>query len=1807
MITNAILRKDRQFYLFTIVFVIFLIELLIYFSFPLLQIDTTITLIDDIYFRFEHIFLFSLNSVVLFLVILFFRKIILQFQMSESLLKSKIDNTYNIKQIDRNKIRNTFRQHLYHNMNTKSHLDDMKNHYESYITKNETGIKTNSFSKRKFEKSFVLTHRNNDPQNHNHSQNENSIHRINQALNKIRRAMIHLESPTDVIRVICKIMVREKLADTSFTALSNIENSVFEIVACEGTYRSKLLNYKIPIENPAEQNCSLLKSNPNYSNCLFSCNQQNRESCFLFKFGFESFISLPIEVDGSLIGILVLLSKKPHQFNQTLLTIYETLTRDVEHLIEDHKEKIIKTELEQRLKQNEYLFRTIFEKTRLGIIVYRTYDRIISANDAFLKMIKLPEDYFKYVNLDYFVADDERELISSYHNRLRNGELEYYQYEATLVDVEGKTCYVRATISTVRNKKGDVDFFVTIIEDISTDKEYEKLLQRKEERYRYFIKSNSNGILRLELSQSLLINIEDINQAIEHLIIHSYIAEANLSMIKFLNCSSEDEMYFKPSYNYISELFVDEHLLFEFFNSNCVLKNYSIEKKDNTGHTKYYSVNMNGIVENGQLERIWIVFSDITDERLKEQQQRKYNEELEEYIEERTRLIWRLNEKYRSLVEGVSDLIWELDEQLNIISINEQVKDVLGYDIDEIFNHPITDLMINNHEAELFASIVQDALKTHSSFRYFRCELSSKDKNSLLFDMSGSVYFDENISCYIIQGLSRNITSKTMLEGLEQSNEQLKQRIIEQNKDSWYSKERFRNLVETSSDIIWETDKEGKLLFVSQKVKDILGYNPEEIKKISFNSFFSEQDDFSLLHFNYKNFEMVEVNVKSKNRGNRILEISGAPYLDDDGIFAGYRGVARDITSKKNYEKQQALFRFIVEASNDAVFTTKSDGLVTSWNKGAENIYGYKETEILNKHINVTIPIELRESVNSKIQNLIIEKKSFIIEDTVRMRKNGEIFDALVRVSPLCDNNNIIFGVSAIVTDITERKEAERSLEHNLKLLQALIDSIPNPIFYTTNNNKIIGCNKSFEDFSEKKKDTLINKYIDEVLNAAFVKNYSKNLNLFYKKGGTQIIEHVEMHNKDVKRFYRIYKSVFNLNGFQQSGIVSTIVDVSGLKRMEKALKKHSDFLQVLIDAIPDPVYYKDTNLNFLGCNKAFETFANLNKPEMYRKDIFEHVYKEDADFHRFREQCVLKEKYRLTYESNIRFFHRKEVTVIINIAPFYNEYGEIDGLIGTFHDITERKIMEHKLKNTLAEKSTILENALVGMAQVNARNIVWSNNKLTEIFQCKSQTLAGTKIEELLKCEKDNERNLKDYLEKFEREGEASFECNTLSMNKTKLCLQIFARFIDQKNEELGSFWIFEDITHKKTIQEKLRETLAERNVVVDNSHTGIFWEKLEKLVWANRKFEEISGYDLHEILRKDISTFAYDKKHYKKEIKRAATKLKKGQSYIFEMEAITKNGTKILTRNSGRSINPENVSEGTIWVVEDITEQRKKEEHYKKVQQHLFKTKKLASLGQLLAGITHEINNPINFVYSSVCNLKNKYDKVNKFFSYFESNIDSNENESDTVNVLQKKFEEYRINKHYKDMQTLIDTALDGSERIISIIKGVQQFGRVIQKEKDWVDINSRIDAVLNLLYNKYKKRIKIVRDNEEDVYVMCNVIFIDQVFVNIINNAIDAIAGHGTIVIKTFTKDNFAHISISDTGSGMTEEIRTNIFDPFYTTKDVGKGSGLGLYISYEIVKKHKGDIIVSTKDGSGTTFTVVLPIRQEEEQSLLLEER
>ena len=409
-------------------------------------------------------------------------------------------------------------------------------------------------------------------------------------------------------------------------------------------------------------------------------------------------------------------------------------------------------------------------------------------------------------------------------------------------------------------------------------------------------------------------------------------------------------------------------------------------------------------------------------------------------------------------------------------------------------------------------------------------------------------------------------------------------------------------------------------------------------------------------------------------------------------------------------------------------------------------------------------------------------------------------------------------------------------------------------------------------------------------------------------------------------------------------------------------------------------------------------------------------------------------------------------------------------------------------------------------------------------------------------------------------------------------------------------------DITDKERAKEIIQKAHRDTEHMLASISSILIEVNLEKTItrW-NTVADELLGIHASEVLEKDLEAIgitwhvedwdsiffsaAHEGQVHMDDVPYARADGKDG--YLHIVVTPVKNTSSVIT--------------GYLLLATDITQR-------KLLEAQLVQAQKLESLGQLAAGVAHEINTPIQFIGDNTRFLATAFKRLSNVIEK-SKHLLKERKETHSWDQLLEEIEtsivKGKVDYMSNEIPVAIEETLEGIDRVAGIVSAMKQFSHPGSKERSPADLNQAILNTLNVARNEWKYIAEIVRDLDADLpMVPCLIGELNQVFLNIIVNAAHAIDAHaidaqngkkGTITIRTQVIDDAAEIRISDTGTGIPEEIRSKIFDPFFTTKDVGKGTGQGLSVAYNVVcEKHLGTIDVDSEMGKGTTFIIRLPL-------------
>ncbi len=430
-----------------------------------------------------------------------------------------------------------------------------------------------------------------------------------------------------------------------------------------------------------------------------------------------------------------------------------------------------------------------------------------------------------------------------------------------------------------------------------------------------------------------------------------------------------------------------------------------------------------------------------------------------------------------------------------------------------------------------------------------------------------------------------------------------------------------------------------------------------------------------------------------------------------------------------------------------------------------------------------------------------------------------------------------------------------------------------------------------------------------------------------------------------------------------------------------------------------------------------------------------------------------------------------------------------------------------------------------------------------------------------------------------------------------------------------------------RKQLEVRLQEQVeVTKNVIATIPHF-VFWKDMDSIYQGcNAQFSEAGGLDSpSDIVGKSDYEMAWTKEEADS-YRRCDSQVMDNDSPMLNIEETQEqadgNTMSVLTSKVPLKDEAGEVI-GILGIYLDITERRRLEQNLEErtislekanakllaSQDQLVQSEKLASIGQLAAGVAHEINNPVGFVMSNLGTMAENMNTIQQLLDSYQGLVDRLDKEADAkhrnlVEEITKFKDEEDLGFILEDTHQLLAESLDGTKRIQEIVQNLRTFARLDDSQVQPVDLNLGLESTLNIVWNQLKYKCTVNKKYGDIPDLCCHPGRLNQVFMNLLVNAGHAIEDKGEITIETWSSHEEIHVRISDTGHGISSDNLSKLFDPFFTTKAIGKGTGLGLSVSHGIVQKHGGRIAVSSEVGEGASFTVSLPLAGIESEAGLL---
>lgn len=942
--------------------------------------------------------------------------------------------------------------------------------------------------------------------------------------------------------------------------------------------------------------------------------------------------------------------------------------------------------------------------------------------------------------------------------------------------------------------------------------------------------------------------------------------------------------------------------------------------------------------------------------------------------------------------------------------------------------------------------------------------------------------------------------------------------------------------------------------------------------------------------------------------------------------------------------RSQQKMNLLIEHTPLAMIEWSPDVKVLSWNPAAEEIFGYAADEIMGQHTSLLCTDDVKPYVDQICKDLMT-RKGGTRSTNANLTKDGREIICEWYNTPLVAPDGEIMGLASLVLDVTEEVNAKAELQRSQDMLRLVIDTIPQQVFWKDRNCIYLGCNLKQAEVAG------LNSPAEIIGKSDYELPWSGDETDFYVECDRRIMETDQAE-------YNIIESQFEAENGQTKwrsttkiplhdtdgnvvGILGMVQDITERREFEAAVQEREQRFRTLVNNIPGVVYRclydKTWTMQFVSDAAeevlGYPASAFINNDQLSFVDI---ILPEDVErvANTVDQAIVNRQPYVIEYsmrraDGRLCHVHEKGQAV-------FDDDGQTLWLDGVIFDITHRKEAEAALAESESQYRSLIETANSIIIRWDTTGRIKFMNEYGHRFfgyepgELIGQYGPGTIVPKTETSGRDLDILIADIVKHPERY--AYNENENIHKDGSRVWVAWANRpILDESGNLVELLSIGNDATERRRMEEALRES-EQRFRDVSEAAGEYLWEmNLDgNYTFLSDRVQDVKGHSAAELL--GHSPFEYmpleDVDQVQKILAKASAKKR---NFTLEHRDITPAGDVVWERVTGLPLLDE---EGNITGFRgtglSITKQKEAEiklreseaqlrqqaqeleatlQDVQQMQMQLVQSEKMSSLGQLVAGVAHEINNPVSFIYGNLSYasdyIRDLMRIIQLYQHYYPAPAAEIVKESETID----------LDFLMEDLPRLLDSMKVGSERIKQIVLSLRTFSRMDEAEKKEVNIHDGIDSTLMILQNRLKAHpdrpeIQIVKQYGDVPQVDCYAGQLNQVFMNVLSNAIDALEDAiaadqlpersptiqvTTAVVETATRDRNLQIQITDNGPGIPEHIKPRLFDPFYTTKPIGKGTGMGLSISYQIVtERHNGTLTCESTLGTGTTFCITIPL-------------
>ncbi len=850
----------------------------------------------------------------------------------------------------------------------------------------------------------------------------------------------------------------------------------------------------------------------------------------------------------------------------------------------------------------------------------------------------------------------------------------------------------------------------------------------------------------------------------------------------------------------------------------------------------------------------------------------------------------------------------------------------------------------------------------------------------------------------------------------------------------------------------------------------------------------------------------------------------------------------------------------IVQSTEDALIETSPAGIIEDWNPAAQALYGWSNSEIVGHPVSLLMSTEDQAEHTQKVDHILRTGRAEQFE-SVRIRKDGSRFSVLVKISPICSADGQIIGLSRIHRDLTQQKRAEQTRARDSLLLSNVRDSVivtdPNGIvtYWNDGATRVFGWT------------------VEEMLGRPLIERFPESERAWIAETIQKIAESREWNGeyqdwrKDGSRVWvdaRVSRIV-DREG-QVLGVMGIAHDISERKQAEETLRASEHRYRMLVESIPNMVWMTDAAGEVDYLNSRAEERLGIPAKSIFGWNWLDLVHPEDRETAREAWQAaIVSDGGEYWNEYRVRTADESYRWYLAKALPLRGEDGSTRRWIGTWTDIDDLKLSEEKLKRTGELLNTVAKNTTDAV-------FVKDRQGRYLLFNEAAARFVGRPVEEVIGRDDtalfgpEDARFVMDRDRRIMESGQAETEEEPLTAaGVRRIYLATKAPFRDSEGRVAGLIGISRDITERKEAE----ETLRLRDRAVQAATEGIIitdpLQPDNPIIYVSPGFERLTGYSASEILGRNCR-FLQGPDTDPDTRKRVREAVAVGQPVSVELLNYRKDGTPFWNRLSISPVRDENGKLAHfVGVQNDVSERRQLEEQFRLSQ-------KMEAIGQLAGGIAHDFNNLLTIIngYTSVL-----LEETSPEHAFWEP----------------------------------LDEIRKAGERSANLTRQLLAFSRRQMLAMEVLDVNAVVSQMEKMLKRLIGEHIEFAASLAPDLRpVKADAGQLEQILLNLAVNARDAMPTGGKLTIETQNVEwsqedartrpdrepgSYVMLSVKDTGCGMSPDVQAQIFEPFYTTKKDGGGTGLGLSVVHGIVMQSDGHLEVVSEPGAGSTFKILLP--------------